>query len=71
MQKYDIEKFYPGHYFGGNPETKQRVDDLKTISEDVLSGKLKGEDNPNGFLGLNHIINKYGVRVNYGDSALK
>ena len=71
MAEYGIEKFYPGHYFGVNLETKQRVDDLKTISEDALSGKIKGEENPNGFLGLNLLINKYGVRVNYNEKALK
>lgn len=71
MAKYGIETFYPGHFFGSNMETKKRVDDLKTISEDALAGKIKGEENPNGFLGLNLLINKYGVRVNYGEDALK
>ena len=71
MKEYGINKFYPGHYFGGNPETKQRVDDLMTISEGALSGEIKGEENPNGFLGLNLLINKYGVRVNYSKNALQ
>jgi len=71
MADYGIDTFYPGHFFGPNMETKKRVDDLETISEDALAGKIKGEDNPSGFLGLNMIINKYGVRVNYGEKALK
>jgi glyoxylase-like metal-dependent hydrolase (beta-lactamase superfamily II) len=71
MAKYGIDTFYPGHFFGSNKETRKRVDDLKTISEDALAGKIEGEENPNGFLGLNLLINKYGVRVNYGKDALK
>lgn len=71
MAEYGIDKFYPGHYFGGNQETKKRVDDLKTISDGALSGKIKGEENPNGFMGLNLLINQYGVRVNYSKNALK
>ncbi len=71
MAKYGIETFYPGHYFGGNPETKQRVDDMITLSEGALSGEIKGEENPRGMLGLNLIINQYGVRINYNEKALK
>ena len=66
-----IEKLYPGHYFGGNPETKKRVDDLEKISEEALAGTLKGEENPQGFMGLNLLINRDGVRVNYSEKALK
>ncbi len=65
MEKYDIGFLYPGHYFGSNLETKQRVDDLVTICKDVLSGKLEGEENAGGMFGMNRIINKYGVRVSY------
>ncbi len=71
MAEYNIKKLYPGHYFGSNEETQQRVDDLETISKDALSGKIKGEENPQAFLGLNLLINKYGVRVNYSKKALK
>lgn len=71
MNEYGIEKLYPGHYFGSNPETKKRVGDLEKISEEALSGKLKGEENPRGFMGLNLLINRDGVRVNYSENALK
>ena len=71
MEKYGITKLYPGHYFGENLETKQRVDDEATICRDVLAGKLKGTDNPRGMLGLNLVINKYGVRINYNENAVK
>ena len=71
MKKDGIRFLYPGHYFGGNPETQQRIDDMITLSKDVLSGKEKGEDTEGNRFGFNHIITKYGVRINYGDKALK
>ena len=71
MQKSGIKTLYPGHYFGTNVETKQRVDDEATISKDALSGKLKGTENPNGMLGLNLLIDLYGVRINYNEKAIK
>lgn len=71
MVEYGIQSLYPGHYFGSNVETKKRVDDMITISKDVLSGELRGEENPRGMLGLNLLINKYGVRINYSDKSIK
>ena len=71
MEKSGIKILYPGHYFGKNAETKQRVDDMASISRDVLSGKLKGTSNPNGMMGLDQIINLYGVRINYNEKAIK
>ncbi len=71
MEQYGIQFFYPGHYWGDNPETKQRVDDLITLSKDVLSGKVQGEPNPNGMLGLNNIVNFYGVKINYNKQSVR
>lgn len=71
MEKYGIKKLYPGHYMGANAETLQRVKDEYQISRDVLDGKISGEDNPNGMLGLNRIIVKNGVRINFGAAQLK
>jgi glyoxylase-like metal-dependent hydrolase (beta-lactamase superfamily II) len=71
MAGFGIDKLYPGHYFGGNPETKKRVDDLEKISKEVLAGSLKGEENPNNRFGLNFIITRDGVRVNYSEKAVK
>lgn len=71
MDKYGIKILYPGHFFGKNFETRQRVADMITLSKDVLSGKVKGQENPKGMLGLNLIVNDYGVRINYGEKALK
>jgi glyoxylase-like metal-dependent hydrolase (beta-lactamase superfamily II) len=67
MKKYGIKFFYPGHYFGKNTETKQRVDDIMTLSKEVLSGKVKGEENE--FMDL--VISGYGVRINYSKNAVK
>ena len=64
MQKYGIEKLYPGHY-QGNPETLQRILDEKKMSEEVLSGKRKGM--PNNTSGLNKYIYDYGVYIRYND----
>lgn len=52
IEKYDIKYLYPGHYFGMNKETPQRVKDMITMSEDILFGKVQGEPNPSGMLGL-------------------
>jgi glyoxylase-like metal-dependent hydrolase (beta-lactamase superfamily II) len=71
LQKYNIIQLYPGHFFGLNPETPQRIKDMITLSKDIMSGKVKGEPNPNGMMGLNLIVNDYGVRINYGEQNLK
>lgn len=71
MNKYGIKYLYPGHYSGKNLETKKRVDDMITLSKDVLSGKVKGKDNPTGQMRLNLLISDYGVKINYTEKALK
>ena len=71
MEANGIKFFYPGHFFGKNQETPQRLADMVTLSKDVLSGKVKGQENPNAMLGLNYIVSDYGVRINYSMNALK
>ena len=71
MDKYGIKYLYPGHYSGNNLETRKRVDDEITLSKDVLSGKVKGEPNPGGMLGLDLVVSDYGVRINYTEKAVK
>ena len=71
MKKHNITKLYPGHYMGRNCETQQRVADMLQMSRDVLDGKLAGEKNPQGMMGLNNVLSMHGVRINYADSALK
>ena len=71
MEKYGTKILYPGHYFGKNAETKQRVDDIAVICKDVLEGKIQGEENTSGMMGLNRIITAYGVRINYSDASVE
>lgn len=67
MKKYSIEKLYPGHYFGVNAETLQRVSDLKTMSQEVLDGKRTSNGPGQSAMGLNASIKEFGVTVNYKD----
>lgn len=71
MIEQGIAKLYPGHFFGPNVETQQRVKNLATICKGALSGKIVGEENPKAMLGLDLVINEYGVRVNYNEKSLK
>ena len=71
MEKNGIKHLYPGHFFGKNFETKQRLDDMAAISRDVLAGRLKGEPNPRGMMGLNLVISAHGVRINYSENSVK
>ncbi|MDR2233138.1 MAG: MBL fold metallo-hydrolase [Tannerella sp.] len=69
MQKYNIRQFYPGHFWGDNPETLQRIKDLVTLSNDVLSGKVKGEPINNGY--YTFVVRNYGVKINYREQQVK
>jgi len=71
MEKYGIKFLYPGHYFGRNVETKQRVDDIASMSEDILAGRVEGEENTGGMMGLNRILTAHGVRINYSDASVR
>ena len=71
MQKYNIKQLYPGHFMGLNPETPQRIKDMITLSKDVMSGKVKGEPNPRGMMGLDLVVSDYGVRINYNEQKIK
>jgi len=66
MEKTGIKFLYPGHFYGQNQETKQRLDDMITLSRDVLSGKVKGDAGPRGL-----IVSAYGVRINYSEKSMQ
>jgi len=68
MEKQGIRQLYPGHFFGKNAETKQRVDDIATLSRDVLAGTLKGEP---GGRGGSLVVSANGVRINYSEASVK
>lgn len=71
MDEEGIAFLFPGHFFGSNPETKQRISDMITLSQDVLSGKVEGEEVTGNRFGFTHIVTDYGVRINYSEKALK
>ena len=71
MKKYNVSQLYTGHFMGRNPETPQRIKDMITLSRDVMSGKVKGETNPRGMMGLDLFISDYGVRINYNEQKMK
>ena len=71
MQKYGIEKLYPGHYMGVNVETLKRVQDMLQMSRDALAGKVEGRKNERGMLGLDRVLTMHGVNINYGTAQLK
>lgn len=69
IKKYEIKYLYPGHYWGDNLETPQRVKDIATICEGILSQEQK----PTSIVSSNlkYIVEKYGVKINYNDAAIR
>lgn len=66
MQKNGIEKMYPGHYGGTNPETLERVLNMKKMSEEMLDGTREAKaSGGNGMMGLNASVRDFGVNINY------
>ncbi len=65
MEANGIEKMYPGHYWGYNLETLQRVKDVAELSEGILAGKYEPEASNNK--SLPYVVNQRGVKINYGE----
>ena len=61
--------FYPGHYWGNNLETLERIEEIKQITEDVLAGKVDGESTGRS-MGLNRIVRQGEFRFNYSDRTI-
>lgn len=66
IQKYDIKYFYPGHYWGNNLETPERVKNVGLICEGILNGMLEPIAGNNR--SLPHIVDMFGVKINYGEA---
>lgn len=64
------KKFYNGHFNGNNFETLKRISELQQISTEVLAGNLEGEAVEGG-TGLNRVISRDGIKVNYNNRALE
>lgn len=69
IKKYDIKYFYPGHYWGDNLETPQRVLDVAKICEGILDGSLSPVPGDNR--SLPNIVSQYGVKINYGKAQMR
>ncbi len=70
MVANNIRFLFNGHYFGSNPETPQRLENLIRVSEAVLSGKTEGTQVQGGMIGLNKVVTGDGFRICYSDKAL-
>lgn len=85
MESCQIDKLYPGHYAGDNPETLQRVKDVAEISSGILSGKYSPETSiaqraiemaaamidTIHVYALPNVVEDRGVRINYGQRQLR
>lgn len=69
IEKYGIRYLYPGHYWGDNLETPQRVKDVATICRGILEGDLQATKGTNG--ALPYVVERYGVKVNFGRQQLR
>ncbi len=69
MQKYGIERMYPGHYMGSNMETLRRVKDIGELCTQLREGTVKGEPQEGGL--LKNVYSSRGVRLNYNDEGVR
>ncbi len=70
MQKNDIYMLWNGHFFGSNHETTKQIYNLKRICEDVLSGKVVGNERKGGF-GGNMVYTRDGINLNYSSDKIR
>lgn len=69
MEKYGIKYLYPGHYWGDNLETPQRVKDVATICDDILKGTIVPEKSTDAR--FPYVVDMYGVKVNFSDRQVR
>lgn len=69
LEKYGIEKMYPGHYMGLNLETPKRVSDIGELCLQLRAGQVKGEAQEGGM--LKNVYSSRGVRLNYNDEGVR
>ena len=70
IEKYDIKYFYPGHYWGNNLETPERIKNVGIICQGILDGALE-PNAPGNNKNLPFIVDKFGVKINYGEAQLR
>ena len=71
MENDKIKYLYSGHYNDNNMETLKKINDMIALSKDVLSGKVKGKENPDHRFQLKLIVTGNGYSIDYNESALK
>ncbi|MDD4033049.1 MAG: MBL fold metallo-hydrolase [Bacteroidales bacterium] len=71
MEKQKIKYLYPGHFSDGNMETASKIKDMQVLSKEVLSGNIKGKDNPDNTFGLKLAVEGTGYRIIFNESAVK
>lgn len=67
LEQHDIQYLYPGHYWGNNLETPERVKNVGIICKGILDGIL-GPNTEGNNPRLPYIVDLFGVKVNYGDA---
>jgi len=67
IEKQDIKYLYPGHYWGNNLETPERVRNVGIICQGILEGILE-PNAPGNNKYLPYIVDLHGVKINYGDA---
>ncbi len=70
IEKYNIKYFYPGHYWGNNLETPERIRNVGIICQGILDGVLE-PNAPGNNKNLPFIVDKFGVKINYGEAQLR
>lgn len=74
MEEKGIEKMYPGHFSGDNPETVKRIGDLRGMAADILSGKIVGKRKFGGMnkdVILDRTVSAEGVSLNYSHKKVR
>ena len=60
-----------GHYYGDNPDTPERIKEMRSLAKDILSGNVQGVPNTGGSFGLDIRVSRNGFRINYSSRLLK
>lgn len=71
MERNKIKYLYPGHFNENNMETLSKIKEMMTLSQNVLSGNIKGGVNPDHTFGLKLSVEGKGYRIIYNESAIQ
>ena len=71
LKKKKINILYPGHYFGNNPDTPERIKIMQELASDILSGKVEGAPATEGYPGNDKIASRGMFKIGYSSSNVK